>query len=98
MADAIDRPDEVTISDSVSRLFQLPQILRKPGDRCRRIENNFRSIQAKHTCPLGEVAVVTNINPDTSEGGVESWITEITRTEIEPLPEPGVHMGNMILA
>lgn len=44
MAYAIDGADKVTVGDSVSRLFQLPQVLRKPGDRGRRIENDLRSV------------------------------------------------------
>src|SRR5688572_12421406 len=40
-ADAVDRTDEVAVRDRVCGLLELPQILREPGDRRRRVVNDL---------------------------------------------------------
>src|SRR5215510_2646419 len=43
------------------------------------------------------MAVIADVDADAGKPGLENWITQITRLEIELLPESGMGMRYMIL-
>src|SRR5688572_32270716 len=51
----------------VRRLFELPQVLRQPGHRGRRIEDDLGAVQPEQASPFGEMAVVADVDADRSE-------------------------------
>ena len=71
------------------RLFQLPQVLREPGDSRRRIEDDFGAVQAEKARAFGEVAVVADVDADRREPRLEDRVAEVARLEEVLLPESG---------
>src|SRR5262245_61723576 len=69
-ADAVDRADEVAVRDRVCGLLDLPQILREPGDRRRRVVDNLGAVEAERARTLGEVAVVADVHADLRVAGL----------------------------
>jgi len=74
-ADTIDRSDEITVSDGMCGLFELPEIFAQSGDRGRRIEYDLCSVQTKAAGSFGKVAVVANIDADPRIRGIETRVT-----------------------
>src|SRR5262245_8164803 len=96
-ADPVDRADEVAVGDRVRRLLDLPQMLRQPGDRRRRVVDDLGAGQSERPRALGEVAVVADVCADRRVPGLEHRIAQVARPEEELLPEPG-DLRNMRLA
>src|SRR6267142_2704732 len=78
-----------TMSSYVSgrRLRELPEILRQPLHCGRRIEDDFRTVQAEQSSTLGEVPVVTDVHADRRVARLEDRIAEVARFEEELFPE-----------
>ena len=95
---AIDRADKISVRYRVSRLFELPKVLRKTGDRRRRIENYLRAIQAEASRTFGKVPVVTDINADPRDRRIETWIAEVAGPKIELLPKAGSNVRDVRFA
>src|SRR5262245_8855015 len=76
-ADAVDRADEVAIGDRVRGLLELPQILREPRHRRRRVVDDLGAVEAERACTLGEVAVVADVDADLRVAGLERRIAEV---------------------
>src|SRR5947207_13732107 len=96
-ADAIDAAHEVTVGDRVGRLFELPQILREPLHRRRRIEHDLGAVQAEQSRSLGEVAVITDVDADRGVAGLEDGVAEVAGLEEELFPEAG-RVRDVVLA
>ena len=97
VTDAIDRADEISIRDSVRRLFESPEIFESPAT----VAEGLKTISApfaERSRTLGEVAVVTDVHADARERRIETRITKIAGTEIKLLPETGIDVRNVVLA
>src|ERR1035437_1118988 len=97
-ADAIDCANKVLVGYGMGGLFEPPEIFAQAGNRSRRIEDDFRAIQPQATRPVGEMAVVADINPDLAHCGVENRVAQVAGTEIELLPKPRGAVGDVALA
>src|SRR5437016_1740556 len=64
VADPVYRADEVTISDGVGRLLQLPKVFRKSCHGCRWIENDFCAVQSQRAGAFGKMPVITDVDAD----------------------------------
>src|SRR5574337_1983673 len=87
LADPVDRRDEILVRRGCRRLFDLPQPLGQPRLGGRRVEHQLRAAQAEFPPAFGEVPVVADVDPDPADGGGEDRVAEVSRTEIELLPE-----------
>src|SRR5215470_3418005 len=96
-ADPVDRADKVLIGDRGTGLLQPPQVLRQAAAGRRRVEHDLGAGQAESPPPLGEVPLVTDVDADPADRGVEHRVAEVAGTEIVLLPEP-LHLGNVVLA
>src|SRR5262249_4779166 len=97
-ADSVDRADEVTVRNGVSRLLKLPQIFRMAGSRRRRNKDNLCAVESESACAFRKVAIVADIDADFGICGLEHRITEIPRREVELLPKSRQTVRNMRLA
>src|ERR1700722_10380622 len=70
-ADAIDRADVENIGNSRGGLFEFPQVFAEAGHRGAGIENDLGAVETKQAPAFGEMAVVTNIDADLADGGLE---------------------------
>src|SRR5205085_5793293 len=82
-AHAIDGADKISIRHSMGGLFEFPKILAQSSDSRRRIEHDFRSVEAQSTRAFGKVAIVADVNADIGELRFEDRISEITGLEIK---------------
>src|SRR5262249_47259261 len=97
-ADAVDRADPVAVGDGVRGLLELPEVLREPGDRRARIQDELGAVQAEEPRPLGEVTVVADVDADRAPGRLEDGVTHVPGLEVELLPEARRAVGNVLLA
>src|SRR5215472_17525547 len=81
--DPVDRADVVLVSDSGGRLFQPPQVRRQPARGRRRVEDDPRSGQAERPPAFGEVPVITDVDADQPDRGVEHRVAEVAGPEVE---------------
>jgi hypothetical protein len=79
-------------------LLELPQVLTQAGDRRRRVEDDLGAVEAEFAPALGEVAVVTDIDADLTDRGVEDRIAEVAGPKVELLPETGITVRDVVLA
>src|SRR6202162_2454172 len=97
-AHAVDGAHKITIGYRVRGLFEFPQIFRQTCDRCRRIKDDFGSIQSQNAGALGKMTIVANVDSDPRIFGLEDWISKIAWGEVELLPESGMAVRNVVLA
>ena len=95
--DAVDGADEVAVRDRVRRLLELPQVLRQPRDRRRRVEHDLRAVQPELARALGEVAVVADVDADLRVARLEDRIAEVAGLEVVLLPEAGRDLRDVVL-
>src|SRR5258706_6232429 len=86
-ADAVAASHEVAVRDGMGRLFQLPQVLRQPLHRRRRIEDDFRTVEAEQSRALGKVPVIADVDADRCVPGLENRVSKVAGLEEELLPE-----------
>src|SRR5215813_4353888 len=96
-SDAINRSNEVSVGNSMRRLFEFPEIFGETSNCCRWIKYDLGSIQSENARALGEMAVVADVDPNPSIARLEDEITRIARREIELLPESRSHLRNVML-
>src|SRR5579871_98933 len=94
-ADAVDGSDEVAIGDGVSGLFEPPKVLAEAGDRGGWIEHDFRAVQAERARPFGEMAVVTDVDPDLAEAEIEHRVAQVAGAEVILFPKTRRHVGDV---
>src|SRR6266511_5585611 len=63
-ADPVAASHEVAVGDRVRRLLELPEVLRQPRHRGRRIEDDLGAVQSQKPRALREVPVVTDVHAD----------------------------------
>src|SRR5262249_29439007 len=95
---AVDGADEISVGNGVRGLLQFPQVFRESGDGSGGIEHDLGAIESEDARAFGKVAVVTDVDSDGGVPGFEDGIAEVAGREIELLPEPGVDMGDVVLA
>ena len=86
-ADAVAARHEVAVGHGVRRLFELPQVLRQPGDGGRRVEDDLGAVQPEQPRAFGKVPVVADVDADRREARLEHRIAEVARLEEVLLPE-----------
>src|SRR6185312_3064534 len=86
-ADAVDGTDPAAVGGGRRGLLQLPQVLRQAGDRRRRVDDIFRSIQGERPPAFGEVAVIADVNAELAVAGLEHRPLRRAGLEEELLPE-----------
>ena len=96
--DTVDRAEKILVCHRVRRLFEPPEVLAQARDRRGWVEDNFRPVQSEGARSLREVPIVTKINANFADGGVENGVTEIPRPEVKFFPETGMAMGQVVLA
>src|SRR5579863_519009 len=97
LADTVDGGDEVLVGDRGGRLLELPEVLREAAARRRGVKDDARPAKAKSTPTLGEMAVVTDVDPDRTDGGLKDRIAEVARPEVVLLPKPG-YLRDVVLS
>ena len=95
-ADAVAAGHEIAVRDRVRRLFEFPEILRKAGDRGRRVEDDLRAVQAKQPGAFWEMTVVADVDADGGELRPEHRVAKVARLEEVLLPKAG-GMRNVVL-
>src|SRR5262245_28754849 len=60
--DAVHRADVIADGHRVRRLLELPQVLRQARDRGARVEDDLGPVEAQDASPLGEVAVIADVD------------------------------------
>ena len=80
------------------RLLELPEIFGEPGHGGRGIEHDLGAVQPQLARPLGEVAVVADVDADLRVLGLEGRISEVAGAEVELLEEAGVALRDVHLA
>src|ERR1019366_9388097 len=68
---AVDGAHEVLVRDRGRGLFEVPEVGGQPSTRRRGVEHDLRAGQSERAPTLGEVAVVTDVDADRSDGGVK---------------------------
>ena len=80
--DSVDGAYEVFVRDRRRRLLELPQVGRQTSTGRRRIEDDLRPGEAECPPPFREVSVVTDIDANAPNRGIEDRVAEVARTEV----------------
>jgi hypothetical protein len=94
---SVNTAHEVAISDGMSGLFDLPQILTQSGDGGRGIVDNFGTVQAQASGTIREVTIVADVDTDLGVSGLENGVAEVSWLEEELFPETS-GVGNVVLS
>src|SRR6266478_6359906 len=92
-ADPVDAAHEVAVRHRVRGLLELPQVLRQALHRRRRVEDNLGAMEAEQSRALGEMAVITDVDPDCRVARLEDGVAKVAGFEKKLLPESG-NLGN----
>ena len=96
-AHPVDGPHVVLVGHCRSRLLDAPQVLRQPARGGRGVEHDLGAVEPERPPTLGEVTVVTDVDADLADRGVEDRVAAVAGTEVELFPEP-VHVRDVLLA
>jgi len=73
----IDGGNKIGVRDRVRGLLEFPQIFGETSDRSGRIVDNFCAVQPENARALREMAIVTDINADSSVTCFENRIASV---------------------
>src|SRR6185312_11375292 len=88
-ADAVDRADIAAVGCGRGGLLQFPKILRKTGDRRRRVDDIFGAVEGEGPPAFGKMPVVADIDAELAVGGLEHRPTRIAGLKKEFFVEAG---------
>src|SRR4029453_18710764 len=89
--------NEVAVGRGGGRLLDFPESIGQARLGGVGVEDDLRAVQAERAPSFRKVPVVTDIDPDGTDGSLEHWVAQIAWPEVELLPEL-IEVRNVVLA